>query len=86
MRSACEHDFHMTSHLQIKNVDTKLHKKLKIRAVEHGMSLSDYLRKELEKIAARPTPAEVYAKLRALPPVIPKSSIVDLIREDRDNR
>jgi antitoxin FitA len=86
MRSALSHAIGMPVHLQVKNVNAQLHKKLKLRAVEQGMTLSDYVMKELEKIAARPTHAEVYARLRSLPPVSVKSNIVDLIREDRDDR
>src|SRR5712691_2921028 len=34
---------HRMTHIQIRNVPPELHRKLKVRAAEAGMSLSDYL-------------------------------------------
>lgn len=53
--------------IQIRNVPPELHRKLKARAAEQGLSLSDYLRAEVERIAARPTPEEMQERLRRLP-------------------
>jgi antitoxin FitA len=54
--------------IQIRNVPPELHRKLKVRAAEKGMSLSDYLGSEIERIAAVPTPDEIKDRLRRLPP------------------
>lgn len=86
MRLACEHAVRMNKHVQIKNVDEAVHRKLKIRAIEQGMSLSEYLKRELSSLANRPTNNEVFERLRKLPNIDLKVSAADLVREDRDNR
>jgi plasmid stability protein len=55
--------------VQIRNVPDDLHRKLKVRAAEKGMSLSDYLLSELEEIAEQPTLQEFVERIRNLPPV-----------------
>ncbi len=54
--------------IQIRNVPDALHRKLKVRAAEAGMSLSDYLLAEVERVAAAMTPDEIKEQLRRLPP------------------
>jgi plasmid stability protein len=59
--------------LQVRDVPEHVHRTLKSRAAQSGMSLSEYLRGELALIASRPTPEEVLARLRELPPLdVPK--------------
>ncbi len=73
--------------IQIRNVPDEVHRTLKVRAAEAGMSLSDYLLKELERIAAKPTMEQWLERVRSLPPVdISTEEIVKGIREDRDSR
>jgi antitoxin FitA len=76
----------MNKHVQIRDVDAKVHKVLTKRADAQGLSLSEYLRKELAQLAERPTQADVFQRLRALRPAKPGPSAADLIREDRDSR
>jgi antitoxin FitA len=45
----------MNKHIKIRNVPEVLHRRLKIKAARQGMSLSDYLRAEMERIAKLPT-------------------------------
>jgi len=59
----------MAKMIQIRNVPDDLHRKLKSRAAERGMSLSDYLLAEVEALGARPSPDEIKERLRRLPPV-----------------
>lgn len=71
---------------QVRNVPDRLHRTLKMRAAEKGVSLSDYLLAELKLIADRPGLAEFLA-LRATPlreDIDP--SPADLIRADRERR
>jgi hypothetical protein len=63
-----------------------LHRKLKSRASLVGVSLSDYLRGELEKSARMPTMEELAERLRRLPPVRTKINPADMVRELRDSR
>lgn len=53
--------------VQIRNVPPELHRKLKARAAELGLTLSDYLLGIAEREASLPTPAEIVERLRALP-------------------
>lgn len=60
--------------VQVRDVPEHVHRTLKSRAARSGMSLSEYLRGELALIASRPTPEEVLARLRELPPLdVPRS-------------
>lgn len=59
----------MTKMIQIRNVPEDLHRKLKARAAERGVSLSDYLLAEAKRLAELPTPEEIKARLRRLPPL-----------------
>lgn len=70
--------------IQIRNVPEDLHRELKSRAAKAGMSLSDYLLKEVRQMAERPTMEEFLARLRSRPPVILDVDPVDAIREERD--
>jgi len=45
----------MAKMIQIRNVPDDLHRKLKARAAEQGLSLSDYLLRLAEREAGRPT-------------------------------
>ncbi|MGA8485755.1 MAG: toxin-antitoxin system HicB family antitoxin [Gaiella sp.] len=53
--------------IQIRNVPPELHRKLKERAAREGVSLSELLLRVAEREAARPTVAEMVARLQALP-------------------
>jgi len=59
----------MTKMIQIRNVPDDLHRTLKVRAAQAGMTLSDYLLFEIEQIAERPTLAEMMERLRQREPV-----------------
>jgi antitoxin FitA len=76
----------MNKNVQIRELDAKVHKTLANRADAQGLSLSEYLRKELTELAKRPDHAEVFRRLRALKPAKPGPSAASLIREDRDSR
>jgi len=73
------------AHIQIRNVPPDLHRKLKLRAIDEGMSLSDYLLREAERAVARPTLAELTERVRSRKLVRFERSSADLIREDRDS-
>ena len=85
MLSTCVTVQHMPRMIQIRNVPDDLHRKLKIRAAERGMSLSDYLRAELEEIADLPTLEEWVSRVRARPPVQTTESAAEVIRRFRED-
>lgn len=49
--------------VQIRNVPSDLHRELKARAALEGMSLSEYLLRELRRVADRPTMEEMRKRL-----------------------
>lgn len=57
----------MAKNVQVRAVPDAVHRTLTARASQRGMSLSEFLRLELEMIASRPAPEEVLERLRRLP-------------------
>ena len=74
----------MTAMIQIRNVPDALHRRLKSRAALAGMSLSDYLLREIRQTAERPTMEEFRARLKERPPVTLSISPAEVIRAERD--
>ena len=73
---------HMFVMIQIRNVPEDIHRTLEIRAAEAGMSLSEYLLRELRALAGRPTFQEVLERIESQEPV-PGVDAAALIREMR---
>ncbi|MDO5628969.1 MAG: antitoxin [Mobilicoccus sp.] len=55
--------------IQVRNVPEELSRSLKAKAALEGRSLSEYLLGELERIAGRPSRAELLARIAARGPV-----------------
>ena len=72
--------------IQIRNVPDAVHRELKSRAAREGMSLSDYLLREFEKVAERPTLEEMRARLHSRPRIDPLLSAEEAVRAERDGR
>ena len=72
--------------IQIRDVRDEVHRALKARAAREGVSLSEYLRAELERVAASPTPDELLARLQSRRPVRPTEASADALRAVRDER
>lgn len=77
---------HMSKMIQLRHVPDAVHRQIKVRAAAAGMSLSDYLVREVRKLAERPTIEEIKARLTALPPVHLKISPTKVVRRERDRR
>jgi len=75
----------MSKMVQIRNVPDPLHRKLKAQAVSEGLSLSDYLKRELELIALRPTLTELQRRLARRAPVLASESPAQAVRAERDS-
>ncbi len=71
---------------QLRLVPDDLHRKLKARAAMEGMSLSDYLIREVRQIAERPTMSEMKERLARLTPVHVKTPPEQILRAYRDGR
>jgi plasmid stability protein len=76
----------MSTMIQIRHVPDPLHRKLKSRAALEGMSLSDYLLREIRRIAERPTMEEILERLARLSPVNPRVPPAQIVREERGSR
>jgi plasmid stability protein len=76
----------MSKMLQIRHVPDSVHRKLRARAALAGMSLSDYLRKELELAAERLTPGELRDRLSHLPPTAVREQPADALLAEREGR
>ncbi len=76
----------MPKMVQIRNMPDRMHRALKARAAMAGLSLSDYLLRELEQAVQFPTAQELRARLASRRPVASPDSTVSWVREDRDGR
>lgn len=76
----------MPKMIQLRHVPDALHRQLKARAALSGLPLSDYLVREVKKIAEQPTPEEMQARLRTREGYRGKPSLADLVRQERDSR
>jgi len=72
--------------VQIRNVPAEFHRRLKARAAMEGMSMSDYILREMGKALDRPTRSEVLERLRAGPVRKTRQSAADVLRLERDGR
>ena len=72
--------------VQIRNVPTEIHRRLKARAAIEGMSMSDYVLREVRKALDRPTRQEVIERLKAQPVRQIRRSAAAVIRAERDAR
>jgi len=72
--------------IQIRNVPDELHRRVKARAALAGLSMSDYILRELERTMSRPTRQELLARLAELPPIELAPPAADVIRAERDRR
>jgi plasmid stability protein len=72
--------------IQIRNVSSDFHRRLKARAALEGMSMSDYVLREVGKALEVPTRQEVLDRLRSRPVRRLKPSPTDIIRAERDSR
>jgi antitoxin FitA len=72
--------------VQVRNVPPELHRKLKARAAIEGLSMSDFVMRELRKALDRPTRQEILDRLRTRPVRRLRRPAAELIRAERDGR
>jgi plasmid stability protein len=71
----------MARMVQVKGVPDEVHRVLKARAALRGQTLSDYLRAEMTRLAARPSPDELMAMLNHdAPAELGRSAAADVRR------
>jgi plasmid stability protein len=77
----------MNKHIQIREVSDETHRALKARAAADGMSMSEYLKRLIERELKRPDWASMVRRMEAMEPIdIGGDEIVQMIREERDRR
>ena len=76
----------MSTMIQVRNVPDELHRRLKARAAMAGVSMSEYLLREIRRSLERPTRAELIDRIAAQPAVDLDPPAATLIREERDRR
>lgn len=75
-----------TTMVQIRNVPIDFHRRLKSRAALEGMSMSDYILREMKKSLDRPSRQDVLDRIRARKtPKLPVD-VAKVLREGRDER
>jgi plasmid stability protein len=76
----------MSKMIQVRDVPDEVHGTLKSRAAREGMSLSDFVKRELERMAERPTMREWLERTRQAKAIPTSKSAARVIRELRDER
>jgi plasmid stability protein len=76
----------MSKMIQLRNVPDSVHRQLKARAALEGLSLSDFLTREAQRIVARPSPDEIRERLAARPVATLRRSPTATLRQERDRR
>jgi plasmid stability protein len=72
--------------IQMRHVPDDLHRKLKSRAAMEGLTLSDYLVREITKLADRPTIAELRERIARRSSVTVKEKPAKAVRAERERR
>ena len=72
--------------VQIRNVPVELHRRLKARAAIEGVSMSEFVLREVKKALERPPRQEVLDRLRAKATPRLRPSAAQVIRAERDSR
>ncbi|HWI22939.1 MAG TPA: hypothetical protein VNT22_10045 [Baekduia sp.] len=70
--------------IQVRNVPDEVHRALRTRAAAAGVSLSDYARAELERVAERPPVADLLVRARGRSGGAQAEAIVAAVRSGRD--
>ena len=76
----------MAKMIQIRNVPEEMHAELKARAASEGMSLSDFLKRELGFILERKSLAEVFADMEPYRVDLSTEDLLEAIDEARRDR
>jgi plasmid stability protein len=76
----------MSKVIQVRGVPDEVHSVLKARAAREGISLSEFIKKELECAAERPTMREWLELSRRAKRIPTKRSAAQAVRASRDAR
>lgn len=76
----------MSRTIQIRGVPDDVHREIRKRAAEAGMSMSAYLLRELEEMAARVPLSEIFKRELWRGSGVSSQDIVEAVRAGRDDR
>ncbi|GIW42340.1 MAG: antitoxin [Candidatus Binatia bacterium] len=76
----------MATVIQIRNVPEELHRRLKMRAAAEGISVSEYVLREIRKSLDRPSREEWLRRIAQLPRTKIRPSAAAVIRSERRRR
>lgn len=82
----CVMVWHMSKMIQIRNVPDDVHREVKARAARAGMSLSDYLLREVERLVVVAPVEEVLARLAGRERPRLSETPAEAVRAERDAR
>jgi hypothetical protein len=75
---------HMSKMIQVRNVPDEMHRALKASAAAEGISLSDYIKRELGGLTAKASLDEIDTRIRARgPSKVKRETILRILRESR---
>ena len=75
-----------TTMIQIRSVPEEFHRRLKARAALEGLSMSEFVLREVRKALDRPTRQDILDRLRAQPVRRIRPHAADIVRAERDAR
>lgn len=76
----------MNKHVQIRELPEAVHRALKMRAAEEGLSMSDYLKRLIERDLKRPRWDEIRARMDKMTAIELPETTAEMIRRERDAR
>lgn len=74
----------MGQNLQVRNLSDETHRALKVRAAREGRTLSDLVREELDRLAARPSRRELFDRIESRGHPRLSEPLADAVRRLRD--
>jgi antitoxin FitA len=84
MCCALLHAAYMSKIIQLRNVPDDVHRALKIKAAEAGMSLSDFLVREVISVARRPSLEEILKRIKKRGSIKPTENSAAAVRAERE--
>jgi plasmid stability protein len=73
----------MAKTIQIRNVPDDVHRTLRVRAAEAGLSMSEYLLREVTRVASRSDVAEILHRTASQPTGVSHEDVLAAFREMR---
>jgi hypothetical protein len=76
----------MSKMIQLRHVPDALHRKLRLRAIEANMTLSEFLIREVAAVAERPSIDDLLARIRSRSGADLAESPAEAVRAERESR